>query len=98
MIEEIIKLREDGFSFRRIASKLNTTVGKVQYRWNKWMEHTENEIKDHNTSQTTKETNSSDTISPELIPHKGELMAKLVTPRKVILFWEASELPIKIIE
>ncbi|ETI67034.1 DUF4912 domain-containing protein [Neobacillus vireti] len=35
---------------------------------------------------------------PEFVPLKGELAAKLVTPRKMILFWEVSELPEKIIE
>ena len=33
-----------------------------------------------------------------LMPQKGELKAKLVTPRKIILFWDVSELPKKIIE
>ncbi|EKN66264.1 hypothetical protein BABA_16637 [Neobacillus bataviensis LMG 21833] len=36
--------------------------------------------------------------SPDLLPLKGELKAKLVTPRKIILFWDISELPIKITE
>lgn len=35
MIDEIIKLRRRGLSFRKIASKLDTTVGKVQYQWTK---------------------------------------------------------------
>lgn len=101
MIEEIIKLRGDGLSFRKIATELNTTVGKVQYRWNKWIEENDNdnEITGHTNRQSTKDTNSSDySISPELIPLKGELKAKLVTPRKLILFWDVSELPKKIIE
>ncbi|MEH7414129.1 DUF4912 domain-containing protein [Neobacillus drentensis] len=96
MIQEIIKLRGDGLSFRKIASELNTTVGKVQYRWNKWMEENNHEIANE---LSTKDSNSSDdTISPELIPLKGELQAKLITPRKIILFWDISELPKKIIE
>ena len=99
MIEEIIKLRSDGLSFRKIASELNTTVGKVQYRWNKWIEDHNNEKTIELNRQSTKDPNSSDdSISTELIPLKGELKAKLVTPRKIILFWDISELPKKIIE
>lgn len=99
MIEEIIKLRGDGLSFRKIASELNTTVGKVQYRWNKWIEESNNEITNELNRQSTKDSNSSDdSISPELIPLKGELKARLITPRKIILFWDVSELPKKIIE
>jgi uncharacterized protein len=32
------------------------------------------------------------------IPLKGELAAKLVTPRKLLLYWEVSDLPKKILE
>lgn len=99
MIEEIIKLRRNGFSFRKIASELNSTIGKVQYRWNKWAEENNNEITNELNRQSSKDTNSSDySISQELIPLKGELKARLVTPHKIILFWDISELPKKIIE
>lgn len=37
MLEEIIKLRSKGLSFRKIAKELESTVGKVQYQWNKYM-------------------------------------------------------------
>ncbi|BCB04822.1 DUF4912 domain-containing protein [Bacillus sp. KH172YL63] len=36
MIEDIIKLKEQGVSFRKIAKELGTTVGKVQYQWVKY--------------------------------------------------------------
>jgi len=99
MIEEIIKLRSEGLSFRKIASELNTTVGKVQYRWNKWIEENNDQLTNEPKRQSTKETSSSDySISSEFIPLKGELKAKLVTPRKIILFWDNSELPKKIIQ
>ncbi|MEK3853145.1 DUF4912 domain-containing protein [Cytobacillus sp. FSL H8-0458] len=39
MIDEIIKLRRRGLSFRKIASKLDTTVGKVQYQWTKLIQN-----------------------------------------------------------
>ncbi|BAB05133.1 BH1414 [Halalkalibacterium halodurans C-125] len=35
LIEEILKLRKQGLSFRKIAQALNTTVGKVHYRYKK---------------------------------------------------------------
>ena len=46
MIKEIIKLREDGLSFRKIASQLNTTVGRVQYRWNKYVNNRGNQTEE----------------------------------------------------
>jgi uncharacterized protein len=33
----------------------------------------------------------------DITPIKGELQVKLVSPRKVIVFWEASEIPEKVI-
>ncbi|MBN8190954.1 DUF4912 domain-containing protein [Bacillus sp. NTK074B] len=42
MITEIIKLKEQGVSFRKIAKELNTSVGKVQYQWVKYQKALEN--------------------------------------------------------
>ncbi|MFP7297629.1 DUF4912 domain-containing protein [Neobacillus niacini] len=98
MIEEIIKLREDGLSFRKIASTLNTTVGKVQYRWNKYINTQENQLEDVTVEETTlKEVNESKIPTIDTTPVKGELKVKLVTPRKVILYWETSAIPVKVI-
>jgi uncharacterized protein len=98
MIEEIIKLREDGLSFRKIASHLNTTVGRVQYRWSKYINNLENNIEvvsvEENTQREVSELNHQ-TI--DYTPVKGELQVKLVTPRKVIVYWEASKVPVKVI-
>ncbi|GAE33449.1 DUF4912 domain-containing protein [Halalkalibacter akibai] len=41
MIEQILLLRDKGFSFRKIAKELNTTVGKVQYRYQKHVQQQE---------------------------------------------------------
>lgn len=98
MIEEIIKLREDGLSFRKIASQLNTTVGRVQYRWNKYINTQENHIVDDTVEEISKkEDDVLEQSSMEYSPIKGELQVKLVTPRKVIVYWEASKIPEKVI-
>lgn len=44
MIEEIMKLRKEGLSFRKIADELNTTVGKVQYQWRKYQKNEQAKI------------------------------------------------------
>jgi uncharacterized protein len=36
VINEIIRLREKGYTLQQIAEELNLTIGKVQYRWNKY--------------------------------------------------------------
>ncbi|MBM7693305.1 hypothetical protein JOC77_002745 [Peribacillus deserti] len=35
MIEEILKLRNEGLSFKKIASSLGVPAGRIQYQWNK---------------------------------------------------------------
>lgn len=98
MIEEIIKLREDGLSFRKIASQLNTTVGKVQYRWNKYINIQENNREDIIVEEKTRD--EDDLVKQPTIdynPIKGELQVKLVTPQKVIVYWEASKLPERVL-
>ncbi|WP_394232957.1 DUF4912 domain-containing protein [Niallia oryzisoli] len=44
MIEEIMKLRSSGLSFRKIADELDTTVGKVQYQWKKYKKSEETKV------------------------------------------------------
>ncbi|NMH69701.1 DUF4912 domain-containing protein [Bacillus sp. RO3] len=43
MITEIIRLKEQGVSFRKIAKELDTTVGKVQYQWVKYQKTLESQ-------------------------------------------------------
>jgi uncharacterized protein len=98
MIEEIIKLREDGLSFRQIASHLNTTIGRVQYRWNKYIKSQENREVDFVEKKAHKEENKINHSTNDSTPIKGELQVKLVTPRKVIVYWEASSIPNKVFD
>jgi uncharacterized protein len=80
MIEEIIKLRGRGLSFRNIAKELNTTVGKIQNQWSKW-------TKDNERSQYQ----TFEEVSKEIvhIPSKSsDFILKLISPRKIFLFWE----------
>jgi uncharacterized protein len=98
MIEEIIKLREDGLSFRKIASHLNTTIGRVQYRWSKYINTEKHQVEvvlDEEKMQ--KEDSEVKQTTIDYTPAKGELQVKLVNPRKVILYWEASKIPSKVI-
>ncbi|PKG25735.1 DUF4912 domain-containing protein [Niallia nealsonii] len=43
MLEQILELRRKGLSFRKIAKELGSTVGKVQYQWNKYMKSLQEE-------------------------------------------------------
>lgn len=36
LIEDIVKLKEKGLTLQEIAQRMNMSLGKVQYRWNKY--------------------------------------------------------------
>jgi uncharacterized protein len=93
MIDEIIKLREDGLSFRKIASELNTTVGRVQYRWNKWVNKQENNEAEDSLSKLEDSNPTNEENTYNIVPIKGELQAKLISPSRIILIWEVTETP-----
>jgi uncharacterized protein len=54
VLNEIIKMREQGLSFRKIAKELETTVGKVQYQWVKYQKMIENGEGQSKASKTVK--------------------------------------------
>jgi hypothetical protein len=88
MINEIIQYRRQGMSFRKIADKLNSTVGKVHYQWIK------NGMDDSNKEEVQifqKEvTIQSETINQ---PHKESesyLVTQLVSSQKLVSNWSIS--------
>ncbi|MCM3566610.1 DUF4912 domain-containing protein [Neobacillus mesonae] len=98
MINEILRLRKEGLSFRRIAEELNTTVGKVQYRYNKWRKNPE-ERKALRIGSLKSEIGkpSEDKKEQTLIPLKRELNVRMVTAKKIALFWDVSEIADKVL-
>ncbi|GHH97000.1 DUF4912 domain-containing protein [Neobacillus kokaensis] len=99
MIKDIIKLRKDGLSFRKIATELNTTVGKVQYRWNKWAASEESKsIRESGLSEIEVENSLERMEQHSFVASKGELNTRLVTASKVVLFWDISAIANKVIQ
>jgi uncharacterized protein len=95
MIEQIIKLREEGLSFRKIAVELNTTVGRVQYRFNKWIQ---NQHGDETSEFHKKESETSEDEPSFFTPAMGVLQIQLVSPLKIAAFWDVSLLPKRLIK
>ncbi|THG91439.1 hypothetical protein AJ85_05035 [Alkalihalobacillus alcalophilus ATCC 27647 = CGMCC 1.3604] len=71
LIEKIAELREKGYSFRKIAQELGTTVGKVQYRYHKYKEQVlsqhqvETTVGQNNDLHAKKESQSPQDKSPD---------------------------------
>ncbi|WP_088102468.1 DUF4912 domain-containing protein [Halalkalibacter urbisdiaboli] len=84
MIEQIIALREEGFSFRKIAKELNTTVGKVQYRYQKYQE--EQHVEHEELTVVTEECDNE--CSLPLSYEHDELTLLSKGPTSVFAFWD----------
>ncbi|MEI5905844.1 DUF4912 domain-containing protein [Bacillus spongiae] len=95
MLEDIIKLREKGLSFRKIAIELNTTVGKVQYRWLKYQKSNEKKAvnkQDNNVAISRKKRKGKVTKIPTLMkkiyPKRQASMALLFSsPTRAYCYW-----------
>ncbi|WLD92074.1 DUF4912 domain-containing protein [Alkalihalobacillus sp. AL-G] len=81
MIEEIVSLKEKGYSLRKIAFKLNTTVGKVHYRLKKYNETKQIE------SRITKSVFSLSSEIPARYDH-NHISALVQNPHCIYAFWE----------
>jgi uncharacterized protein len=49
LIEDIVKLKNRGLTLQEIAKKMNISLGKVQYRWNKYRQQVLTKAADHHT-------------------------------------------------
>jgi uncharacterized protein len=83
MINEIITYRRQGMSFRKIAEKLNSTVGKVHYQWVK-------NVKEDQVGLSEPLQHSVD-VSNEKSSADEYLVAKLVAGTKIASFWRIAD-------
>ncbi|EIJ78869.1 hypothetical protein PB1_14964 [Bacillus methanolicus PB1] len=94
MIEEIVKLRKKGLSFRKIALELNTTVGKVQYQWKKYMKKKAEPLRHVTRSRIQHNKEEKPLFIAKKNKHvdqKDHLCIWLVSPNKLYSFWRLSE-------
>ncbi|PLR76959.1 DUF4912 domain-containing protein [Bacillus sp. V3-13] len=95
MIEEIIKLRRNGLSFRKIALELGSTVGRVQYQWKKYMNEERNGLRTAVVSGPRqidiKAGNGFSALRDfAALPAPDELVLWIVSADKVYAFWRLS--------
>jgi uncharacterized protein len=85
MINQIVQYRRQGMSFRKIAEKLNSTVGKVHYQWIKHgLDESNIEL------QSTKKEISNEiktNIHPD-IDSNNYLVAQLISDHKLVSNWK----------
>ncbi|WP_400242393.1 DUF4912 domain-containing protein [Niallia sp. JL1B1071] len=93
MIEQIISLRRKGLSFRKIAIELNSTVGKVQYQWKKYVKEQETSGQEEGKQITTKTQPKISYVSErfwtsiDLLTKKNGMEAWLTSENTALVFW-----------
>ena len=97
LIEQIINLRRKGLSFRKIATELNSTVGKVQYQWKKYVKDQElNGQAEENKRENSPQENSSFVpehfwTSMDILTKKNGMEAWLTSENTTLVFWRIPE-------
>ncbi|MCM3360886.1 DUF4912 domain-containing protein [Niallia sp. MER TA 168] len=97
MIEQIVSLRRKGLSFRKIAMELNSTVGKVQYQWKKYVKEQEKNEQEEEKQITTKTEPKIPFVSEhfwtsvDLLTKKNGMEAWLTSENTALVFWRIPE-------
>lgn len=97
LIEQIVSLRRKGLSFRKIAMELNSTVGKVQYQWKKYVKEKEKNEQEEEKQITTKTEPKIPFVSEhfwtsvDLLTKKNGMEAWLTSENTALVFWRIPE-------
>jgi uncharacterized protein len=99
VIQDILALREKGFSFRKIAKELGTTVGKVQYRFQKHQEEAGGEKAVQPPKVVQPPIVSVEEIRPLAASYDRDEITLLPRgPSSLYAFWETREITRRLIE
>ncbi len=97
LIEQIVNLRRKGLSFRKIAIELNSTVGKVQYQWKKYVKEQEvtGQVEEKKINKELQMKNPYVTenfwTSIDLLAKKNGMEAWLTSEETALVFWRIPE-------
>ncbi len=97
LIEQIVNLRRKGLSFRKIAIELNSTVGKVQYQWKKYVKEQEvtGQVEKKKINKESQMKNPYVTenfwTSIDLLAKKNGMEAWLTSEETALVFWRIPE-------
>ncbi|MBM7660838.1 hypothetical protein JOC85_001610 [Bacillus mesophilus] len=92
MISEIIKLRNEGMSFREIAKELNSTVGKVHYQW---IKHEKDEPSG-NESPVQSPLTSNDFLPSSYNQDRMHVLVK--NSSTIYVYWEISDIKLSFLQ
>ncbi|WP_227521998.1 DUF4912 domain-containing protein [Bacillus solitudinis] len=95
LLEQIIELREKGYSFRKIAKEIESTVGKVQYRYLKYLQEIDEEQPFSHQAKTKELINEiSSTYQKEALPpvyNYDEITLLAEGPSSLFACWEVED-------
>jgi len=97
LIEQIVSLRRKGLSFRKIAIELNSTVGKVQYQWKKYVKEQEMNVPVEEEKLKPQSQLKNPYVSEhfwtsiDLLTKKNGMEAWLTSENTALVFWRIPE-------
>jgi len=92
LLEQIVNLRKEGLSFRKIAKELDMSLGKVQYQWGKYLKEAEKAEQTEGASPKEYADNSA-VMSPFLwtsiqtLKKSNGMEAWLAGENRALIFW-----------
>jgi len=96
LLEQIVNLRKEGLSFRKIAKELDMSLGKVQYQWGKYLKEAEKSEQEE--IHSPKEYADNTSVMPpflwtsiQTLKKSNGMEAWLAGENKVFIFWSIPE-------
>ncbi len=102
MINEIVKMKEKGLTLQQIAEKMNLSLGKVQYRWNKYRQEAGKVREEENAEELIladppKQEHSIQWVMPYEFD-EDTLFAMVQSPTSIYVYWSISSMKQKMVE
>lgn len=101
MINEIVKMKEKGLTLQQIAEKMNLSLGKVQYRWNKYRQEAgklvDERKQEEDVEQPPVQTHNINWVMPYEFD-EDTLFAMVQSPTNVYVYWSISSMKRKMVE
>ncbi|MFC7370380.1 DUF4912 domain-containing protein [Fictibacillus iocasae] len=95
MIEEIVKWKNEGLTLYEIAEKMNTSVGKVQYRWRQYRK--QSTVPDNHQSMQEFDGKEVEWVMPA--EYKEDVLYMMPQgPATIFVYWSLSESTVKVAE
>lgn len=109
MINEIVKMKEKGLTLQQIADRMNLSIGKVQYRWNKYRQEAGKAMEPNSKKGSAVQEKPDEPLEHIVEPPKihwimpyefdeDTLFAMVQSPTSIFVYWSISAMKRQMVE